>query len=63
MSIQHCLARLPPELRRYAEELYNTTRAEPSLREVSDDDIMELICSEEYRNILNFYAIGRRHGG
>ena len=35
-------------------------RSESSMKDVSNDEIIDLLCSENFRTIITHYALGRR---
>ena len=55
-----CFDGLPGSLVEYALELFEQTRRNEAMKDVSDAELAELICSEAYRPVLTYYAVGRR---
>jgi hypothetical protein len=57
-----CFHDLPEKLVGYAVELFHQTRQNEAMKDVSDGELAELICSDAYRPVLHYYAVGRRRG-
>ena len=55
-----CFHQLPAALVEYALELFAQTRGNEAMKDVTDEELAELICSDAYRPVLTHYAVGRR---